>query len=153
MKSDDNKQRWWRQKKRYERKYVLVNKSSNSIFLKKYFTFLIFHVTYLEQMKRSSVAWRLWLERLAERGVPDEDMEERERLSERAGVLAFVLLFKAAASAFLRCHLVCLDETAGIEKLMALSNATCDSTVEGFIVVCFCIFLQEERKKMKKSCC
>ena len=37
MKTDDNKQRWWRQKKRYERKYVLVNINQAINFSKKVF--------------------------------------------------------------------------------------------------------------------
>jgi hypothetical protein len=101
-------------------------------------------------MKRSSHAWRLCDERLVERGVPEEDMEDKERFKPRfEGVRMLVFsshglpAAAAVASAFLRCQRVILEETAGIEKLMADSNCTCDSIVDGFIVVvvCCCLLL------------
>ena len=93
-------------------------------------------------MKRPLHAWRLCADPLAERGVPVDDMEDKERFKPRLDdgvLLTFVFSSHAvdfaAAAAFFLSQRVGLEETAGMEKLMADSNCTCDSIVEGFIVL------------------
>ena len=64
-------------------------------------------------MKRSSHAWRLRAERLADCGVPVEDMADKERFNPRLeGVLLLVEDARAACAAFFLSHRVIFEETA-----------------------------------------